>query len=111
MTRWVADNAREDVTKQVTADGTLVIAIGPPMNQIWEVTQITLEMPTAPTGASADIRDTMNGLMSPSYSPRRAAASGSQILNPGEKIRVTWTAATPGDSGRVVALYRKGLRD
>lgn len=108
-TRWIADNAREDITRQVPASGTLVIEIGPPANQIWEVTQISLEMPTAPAGCVAELRDQMNALMSPSYSARRASASGSQILNPNEKIRAQWTGATPGDSGRVTALYKKGV--
>lgn len=107
--RWVAESAREDVSATVAANGTLVIRIGPRRNQIWEVTQVSLEMATAPAGATAEIRDVMGGLMSPSYSARRASASGSQTLNPGETISVNWTAATPGDVGRVVAIYRKGV--
>jgi hypothetical protein len=107
--RWVAESAREDRTGTVAANGTLTIRVGPRRDQVWEISQISLEMPTAPAGATAEIRDVMGALMSPSYSARRASASGSQYLNPGETIAVTWQACTPGDVGRVWALYRKGL--
>lgn len=107
--KWIAENAREDVSRNVAADGSLVIELGPPPNQVWVVTQVSLEMATAPAGSRAEIRDPMNALMSPSYSARRASASGTQRLNPNEKIRVVWSGATPGDSGRAVALYRKGV--
>lgn len=107
--RWVSESAREDLSGTVAADGTLRIRLGPRRDQVWVVTQISLEMPTAPAGATAEIRDVMGALMSPSYSARRASASGSQHLNPGETIAVTWTACTPGDVGRVWASFRKGL--
>lgn len=109
MVRWVSESAREDRTEVVPASGILTIRMGPRPNEVWEVTQISLEMSTAPTGCVAEIRDVMNALMSPSYSARRASASGSLMLNPGEKITVQWTAATPGDRGRAVATYRKGV--
>lgn len=93
----------------MAADGTLLIRMGPRRDQVWEVTQVSLEMPSAPTGATAEIRDAMNGLMSPSYSARRATAAGSLTLSPGETITVKWTAATPGTVGRAIAIYRKGI--
>lgn len=109
MPRWVSESAREDRTGVVAADGTLQIRMGPRRDQVWEVTQVSLEMATAPAGATAEIRDAMNGLMSPSYSARRATAAGSLTLNPGETISVNWTAATPGHRGRAIAIYRKGI--
>jgi len=108
MVKWLSESARADVTESVKADGTLEIKVGPRTNQVWEVSQISLEMPTAPAGATAEIRDVMGALMSPSYSARRASASGTQYLNPGERLTIRWVNATPNDRGRVLALYRLG---
>ena len=107
--RWVSESAREDRSGTVAADGTLEISVGPRRDQVWEISQVSLEMPTAPAGATAEIRDVMGALMSPSYSARRASASGTQFLNPGETITVSWQDCTPGDVGRVLAMFRKGL--
>lgn len=107
--RWVAESAREDRSGTVNAAGRLELKFGPLRNQVWEISQVSLEMLTAPIGALAEIRDAMGGLMAPSYSARRATASGTQLLNPGETVSVVWTGATPGDTGRAIAWFRKGV--
>lgn len=109
MPRWVSESAREDRSGTVAANGTLEIRMGPRRNQIWEISQVSLEMLTAPVGALAEIRDAMGGLMAPSYSARRATAAGTLLVHPGETISVVWTGATPGDSGRAIAWFRKGV--
>lgn len=109
MPTWIAESAREDQSGTVNAAGRLELKFGPKRNQIWEVSQVSLEMLTAPVGALAEIRDAMGGLMAPSYSARRATAAGTQLLNPGETVSVVWTGATPGDRGRAIAWFRKGV--
>lgn len=107
--RWVGQAVRFDESKPVAADGTLTIQFGPNRGEVWDVSQVSLEMPDAPAGAIAELRDVMGALMSPAYSARRASASGSQYLNPGDRLTVSWTGCTPGDVGRVFASYRKGV--
>jgi hypothetical protein len=93
----------------VNAAGELTISIGPGGNQIWEITQVTLEMPTAPAGAIAELR-VMGSLIAPAYSARRASASGDPpiVLHGSETMTVEWTGCTPGDVGRILVIYRQG---
>lgn len=94
----------------VKADGTLSLKFGPQYNNTWSVEQITLEMTTAPVGARAEIR-VMGSLVAPSYSARRASASGDPpiFLYGGETATVEWTGCTPGHVGKIWYTYRKGL--
>lgn len=103
-----ARSVKETFTGQVKANGTLNIKIGPRYNQTWEVEQVSMEMDTAPSGARANIRNTMGTLISPSHSARRASASGSMNLLPGETITAEWSGVTPGDVGRVLVVYNRG---
>ena len=93
----------------VDAAGNLTVRFGPFYNNTWTVEQVTLEMPSAPAGAVAELRY-MASLVAPSPSPRRAAASQDPpiFLNGGETMSVVWSACTPGDIGRVLVVYRKG---
>jgi hypothetical protein len=94
----------------VDANGDLTIEFGPQYNNTWEVLQVTIEMPTAPQGATVEIRY-MASLISPSPSARKASAGGDPpiFLQGGETMTVVWENCTPGDVGRVLAIYRKGL--
>jgi hypothetical protein len=77
---------------------------------MWEVSQVSIEMLTAPSGATLDVRY-MNSLVAPSQSARRAAASGDPpiFLNGGETMSVEWQNCTPGDPGKVLVVYRKSV--
>lgn len=90
----------------VNASGRLTISFGPPGNQIYEVRQVALEMPTAPAGCTAEIRQ-MGSLIAPSYSARRASASEPPpiTLQGGESVTVEWFDATPNDVGRATIIY------
>jgi hypothetical protein len=92
----------------VAADGTLTIRFGPEYNNKWEVSQVAIEMPTAPAGALLVVRY-MGSLVSPSPSARRASAGGDPpiFLHGGESMTVEWTNCTPGDPGKVLVVYRK----
>lgn len=92
----------------VTAAGTLSITFSVPLNQSWSVKQITLEMPNAPTGATAEIRKG-SALVAPSPDARAASAAGDPPVpvRAGESISVSWEGATPGDIGVVYIIYEK----
>jgi len=94
----------------VKADGTLSLKFGPQANNMWDVKQVTLEMPTAPAGSRAEIR-VMGALVAPSYSARRASASGDPpiFLYGGETATVEWINCTPGDIGIIWWSYKKEL--
>lgn len=93
----------------VELDGSLIVPFGPSSNNTWKVTQVSLEMPTAPAGASAEIRY-MASLVAPSPSARKGSAGGDPpiFLQGGETMTVNWTNCTPGDIGRVLVTYEKG---
>jgi hypothetical protein len=94
----------------VDAAGLLTIRFGPPYNNTWEVQQVSIEMPTAPAGATCELRY-MASLIAPSPSAKRASAGGDPpiFLQGGETMTVEWRGCTPGDIGRVLFVYRKGL--
>lgn len=94
----------------VAAGGALTIKFGPQYNNTWYVTQISIEMPTAPAGSLLVIRR-MGSLIAPAPSAKRATASGDPpiFLNGGEFMTVEWTGCTPGDVGKVLVTYNKGL--
>jgi hypothetical protein len=92
----------------VTAAGTLTIRFGPTYSNKWEVTQVSLEMPLAPSGSAANVRY-MGSLVAASPSARRGTASGDPpiFLQPGETMTVEWTGCTPATVGKVLVSYRK----
>lgn len=92
----------------VKANGELEIFFGPEPNQIWNVTQVTLEMQTAPAGCSAQLKY-QGSLHAPAFSARRSAIGGDPPMNlkGGERGSVLWTGATPGDIGRILVIYNK----
>lgn len=94
----------------VTAAGILVVKFGPPYNNSWTVEQVTLEMPNAPVGATAEIRR-MGAFIDRAQSARKASAAQEPpiFLNGGETMTVEWAGCTPGQAGKVLAIYRKGL--
>lgn len=92
----------------VNASGVLELFFGPPPNQIWNVTQVSLSMASAPAGCSAILKY-QNVLHAPAFSARRAAIGGDppMILKGGEQASVRWTGATPGDIGQILVIYEK----
>lgn len=94
----------------VDANGDLTIVFGPAYSNVWEVLQISLEMPDAPTGSSAEIRY-MSSLVARAPSARKATASGDPpfFLKGGETMSVVWENCTVGDTGKVLVTYRKGV--
>lgn len=92
----------------VTAAGTLTISFGPNHSQRWVVQQVSLKMPTAPPGSSAELQQ-FGRLVAPAFSAKKAALGGEPPvpLNGGETCEVVWSGCTPGDIGEVFVLYEK----
>lgn len=92
----------------VNASGVLEIFFGPPPNQIWSVTQVSLEMSTAPAGCTAILKY-QGSLHAPAFSARKSALGGDppMVLKGGERGSVRWDAATSGDIGKILVIYDK----
>lgn len=72
----------------------------------WEVSQITIDMPTAPSGCAASLRIN-DALVSPMIAAGDAAGGDPPLsVYPGDTVTVEWIGATPGDQGRVLVIYR-----
>lgn len=74
----------------------------------WTVTQISVEMPSAPATALCLIRKN-NALITPVLPTYDTAAGDPPItLNPNDILTVTWTGAIPASLGKVTAFYDDG---
>lgn len=94
----------------VNAAGELTIPFGPPGNQAWEISQVSIEMPTAPVGSRVEVRY-MNSFVDAPSSAKRASAGGDPpiYLQPGERMTVEWTGCTTGDPGNILVVYKRGI--
>lgn len=91
----------------VPASGTLGIEIRPTGLVAWQVEQVTIDMPTAPVGATA--RLLVNDRLVTPMIPSGDAAGGDPPLPlfPGDTMLVEWQGATAGEQGRVLMIYRQ----
>jgi len=88
----------------VNAAGDLTITVVCPDIR-WQVTQVSIEMQSAPAGAQCELRH--NGRFITSLIATGDAAGGDPPLpmRPGDSFTVQWTSCTPGDQGRVTWFY------
>lgn len=91
----------------VLANGTLAIPVVPTSSATWEVTQVSTEMPTAPSGSLSIIRK--NGLKVTDMISTGDVAGGDPpiILRQSDKMTIEWTGCTPGDIGTVGVFYNQ----
>lgn len=77
--------------------------------QTWTISQVSVEMATAPIGATCYLRK--NGVGISPLIPTGDAASGDPpiLLRPGETMTVEWAGCTPGDVGSVYLIYDDGV--
>lgn len=92
----------------VNAAGVLRLSFGPNTSERWTVSQVTIDMPTAPVGAVCRIYY-MGRLVSESFSAQSGTAGGDPPihLNGGESMYVEWTGATPNAQGNILVVYTK----
>ena len=90
----------------VDADGNLEITFGPGSRTVqWVVSQVSVEMTTAPAGATCALREGIQ-LVTPLV-PTGDTASGEPaiVLRGGDTLTATWAGCTEGDTGRVYVIY------
>lgn len=95
----------ETYTATVASTGTATVTIKPPRREVWIVSQVSNEMPTAPGGASCALRK--NGYLITPLVAQADAASGDPATTvlPSDQLTIEWSGATPGDQGRVIVFY------
>lgn len=96
-------------TATVLAGGTATVRIQTGNRfQRWTISQISVEMASAPIGATCDVRK--NGVFITPLIATGDAASGDPpvTLWPGETITVNFAGCTPGDTGSVYVIYDDG---
>lgn len=76
--------------------------------QTWTVQQVSVEMPTAPIGATCALRK--GGVLITPLIPTGDAASGDPpiILRPGDVLTIVFTGCTPGSIGTVLVIFDDG---
>ena len=97
-----------DQTFTATADagGTAVVTVRPGQKlRTWVITQVSVEMSTAPIGTACVIRK--NGALVTPVVATGDAATGDPpvVLYGSDVLTITWTGATPGDVGTVLVFY------
>lgn len=92
---------------RVGADGTLVLTITTQGFQPWLISQVSIEMLTAPVGATAHLRK--RGLLVTPMVPAADVAAGDPpvTLYQGEPLTVEWAGCTPGDQGTATVIYQE----
>jgi len=89
----------------VGADGKATATIKPNAVHKWSVSQVSVELPGAPVGATCAIR--RNGLLVTPVIPTGDVASGEPPveIGPGDRLTVEWAGCTPGQTGSVLVIY------
>ena len=98
--------ADQTFTAVVAAGGTAVVTVRPSQKlRTWVVTQVSVEMGTAPIGAACVLRK--NGALVTPLVATGDAASGDPpvVLYGSDTMTITWTGCTPGDVGTVLMFY------
>lgn len=93
-------------TATVSAGGTATVTITTGSRaRFWSLQQISIELTSAPIGATADIRK--NGQFVSAMIPTGDAAGGDPPipLNPTDAVTVNWYGCTPGTRGSVYVVY------
>jgi len=103
--------AQDDRAYTVTVDasGTAVQAIQTGSAfRTWTVSQVSVEMPSAPLGATCDVRKG-GALITPLIATGDAATGDPPVVvRPGETLTVTFEGCTPGDTGTVYLIFDDG---
>jgi hypothetical protein len=92
-------------TATVGAAGTATFDITPTSTFAWLVSQVSIELATAPAGATAALR--LDGVLVTAMIPSGDAAGGDPpiLVQTGQTLSVVWAGCTPGTIGTVLVVY------
>lgn len=93
---------------KVDSNGLAVITFGPTDSYFnWSVSQVSIEMLTAPVGATCVMRK--GGAFVTFLIATGDVAGGDPplFLRPGDRVTITWEGCTPDDYGKAYVIYDK----
>lgn len=100
---------RLPLSARTNAAGVCTITFRSAAQSAWEVSQITVEMPTAPVGCACALR-VNDSLVTPLIATGDAAAGEPPLpVYPGDVVEIEWTGATPNDQGKALVIYRNAV--
>ncbi len=94
----------------VDAGGRATIVIRPFALMTWVVSQVSVEMRSAPVGAACTLRK--NGRFITALIPTGDAAGGDPPVDvgPSDRLTVEFVGCTPGTSGEALVIYEEVRR-
>lgn len=96
-------------TPIVGADGTATVTIKVANGfDRWTVTQLSVELPDAPAGATCYARKNSYPISPLIPTGDTAAGDPPVILDPPDRLTIVWAGCTPGSAGKVLAFYDDG---
>jgi len=94
----------------VNAGGTLTITFGPNgRGRLWRVNQVSVEMATAPGGATCTLYR-QGSFVDTLVATGGAATLQAIVLRDLATCTITWALCTPGDQGNVLVIYDDGKK-
>lgn len=89
----------------VAANGRATVTVKTTRNQVWMISQVSIEMQSAPLGSACVLRK--NGrAITPLVATMDAAGGDPPVqLLPQDVLTVEWTGCTPGDVGNTLIFY------
>lgn len=92
-------------TAKVGAAGTATITLQTRSMRTWSISQISIELAAAPTGATADIRK--NGYLVTPIIPTADTAAGDPpvTLLPSDTLTINWYGCTNGQVAKATIFY------
>jgi hypothetical protein len=95
----------------IGAGGTGTVTIKTDSPESWTVAQVSIEMPSAPSGATAELRKN-DYLVTPMIAAGDVAAGEPYVLIlPSDILTLKWIGCTPGAIGKVLVFYAVDSRN
>lgn len=99
-------------TTTVDAAGTAIVSFKVSNGlETWTVTQVSVDMPDAPSGAYCELRKNTYAVTPIIPTMDTAAGDPPVIVRPSDELTVEWRQCTPGDLGKVIFFYDDGRPD
>lgn len=101
----LGDVATATYTGKVGADGTATISILTRSVRAWRISQVTIELPSAPSGATCSLRK--NGYLVTLMIAAGDSAAGDPpvIVRQEDTLTIEWIGCTPNDVGKALVFY------
>jgi hypothetical protein len=97
--------ATRSFSVRIGAGGTGTVTIRTGSRETWIISQVSIELPSAPSGAIADLR-LNDDLVTPLIASGDVASGDPPVtLLPTDTLTVNWSSATPNLIGRVLVFY------